>query len=113
MQLPCLFQHSTVSPVLELAAGVPHLSPLVDPIPCTGIQVKHVHTGGLRPNVASDILRAVSRQDSLFAPEQKQQSYQEQKRRAQTPKRIEKIEKELVSLEQAHIRKRPLTTHFT
>jgi len=64
--------------VLELAAGMPHLSPLVDPIPCTGIRVKHVQTGGVRPNVASDILRAVSRQDSLFAPEQKQQSYQEE-----------------------------------
>ncbi len=42
--------------------------------------------------MASDILGAVSRQDSLFAPEQRQ-SYQEQKRRAQAPKRIETIEK--------------------
>ena len=33
--------------------------------------------------------------------EQKQLSYQEQKRRAQAPKRIEKIEKELAALEQA------------
>jgi len=50
---------------------------------------------------------------TLFTPEQKQQSYQEKKRRAQTPKRIEEIEKELVSLEQEHILKRPLATHFT
>jgi hypothetical protein len=33
--------------------------------------------------------------------EQKQLSYQEQKRRAQAPKRIEKIEKDLAALEQA------------
>jgi hypothetical protein len=83
LQLSCLYQHSAVSPVrvslvLKLAAGMPHLSPLVDPIPCAGIRVKHVQAGDVRPNVASDILRAVSRQDSLFAPEQKQQSYQEE-----------------------------------